>query len=104
MKNPDMKIRLAPELRSQIEASAKLNERTLNAEVAARLQWSFDGAYDAKAELRAVTDKALATIKASPAIRLEKLLIASENRLETKLQELEERISKLENGGRRTGG
>lgn len=38
---PDMKIRLPRTLRDQIEAAARDNRRTLNAEITARLEQSF---------------------------------------------------------------
>lgn len=79
-----------------IEASAKVSERTLNAEVAARLQWSFDAGYNANAETEAVQRSALATIQSSPVIRMEKLLIAAEERLESRLEELERRVAAIE--------
>jgi hypothetical protein len=39
--SPDMKLRLAPELRQKIEQAAKQNNRSLNGEIAARLEVSF---------------------------------------------------------------
>ncbi|WP_436253896.1 Arc family DNA-binding protein [Neorhizobium sp. LjRoot104] len=38
---PDMKIRLSAELRRQVEAAAKSNNRTLNSEIVSRLEASF---------------------------------------------------------------
>ena len=40
--DPQMKIRLSPELKKSIDKSAKENMRTLNAEIVARLQASYD--------------------------------------------------------------
>ena len=39
---PQMKIRLSPELKKEIEQSAKKNMRTLNAEIVSRLQLTYD--------------------------------------------------------------
>lgn len=38
---PQMKIRLSPELKALIDESAQANNRTLNAEITARLEASF---------------------------------------------------------------
>ena len=38
---PDMKVRLSADLREKIEASARRNNRTMNAEIVARLERSF---------------------------------------------------------------
>ena len=38
---PDMKVRLSAELREKIEISATKNNRTMNAEIAARLEGSY---------------------------------------------------------------
>ncbi|WP_120276986.1 Arc family DNA-binding protein [Rhizobium sp. AG855] len=38
---PDMKIRLSADLRRQVEAAAKQNNRTLNSEIVSRLEASF---------------------------------------------------------------
>ncbi len=38
---PDMKVRLSAELRRQVEAAAKANNRTLNSEIVSRLERSF---------------------------------------------------------------
>jgi hypothetical protein len=40
---PQMKIRLSPELKALIDESAQANNRTLNAEITARLEASFHG-------------------------------------------------------------
>lgn len=40
--DPQIKIRLAPELKAAVEASAAQNERSLTAEITARLRASFD--------------------------------------------------------------
>ena len=45
---PDMKIRVSASLRSQIEETARLNNRTMNAEIIARLEWSYFQGYDPK--------------------------------------------------------
>jgi len=95
MKNPDLKIRVSPELRSLIEASSKVNERTMNAEIAARLQWSFDNGYDASVETEAVRKGALARIQASPTIRLEKRMIGIEAKLEGRIDELAKEVTTL---------
>jgi hypothetical protein len=39
---PDMKLRISAALRHQIEEAAKINNRTMNSEVIARLEQSFD--------------------------------------------------------------
>jgi hypothetical protein len=38
---PDMKVRLSADLRQKIEFSARDNNRTMNAEIGARLEQSF---------------------------------------------------------------
>jgi hypothetical protein len=38
---PDMKVRLSADLRQKIEISARDNNRTMNAEIGARLEQSF---------------------------------------------------------------
>lgn len=38
---PDMKIRLSADLRRKVEEAAKRNNRTMNSEIAARLEASF---------------------------------------------------------------
>ena len=38
---PDMKIRLSADLRQRIETAARNNNRTMNAEIGARLEQSF---------------------------------------------------------------
>jgi hypothetical protein len=38
-----MKIRLSPALKEKVRSSAKRNRRTLNREIAARVQQSFEG-------------------------------------------------------------
>lgn len=88
-----MKIRVPPELRSLIEASRQVNERTLNAEIVARLQWSFDAGYDRKAELKEVSDNAIATIQSSPIIRIERQLIAAESKLEDQIDTLRDNVA-----------
>jgi len=40
---PDMKVRLSADLRRKVEEAAKLNNRTLNSEIAFRLETSFQG-------------------------------------------------------------
>lgn len=40
---PQMKIRLSPDLKALIEESAKANNRTLNAEITARLEQALKG-------------------------------------------------------------
>ena len=40
---PQMKIRLSPELKALIDDAAQANNRTLNAEITARLEASFLG-------------------------------------------------------------
>ncbi|WP_245262086.1 Arc family DNA-binding protein [Mesorhizobium sp. WSM3626] len=36
-----MKVRLSAELRRKVEEAARLNNRTLNAEIVSRLEWGF---------------------------------------------------------------
>lgn len=95
MRNPDMKVRVSPELRSLIEAASKVSERTMNAEIAARLQWSFDNGYNATEETETVRKGAVARILASPTIRLEKRMIGVEAKLENRIDELAEEIIAL---------
>lgn len=38
----ELKIRVTPALRKRIEAAAENNQRTMNAEVVARLTWAFE--------------------------------------------------------------
>lgn len=40
--DPQMKIRLTPELKARIEAAADLNNRSMNAEIIHRLQTTFE--------------------------------------------------------------
>jgi hypothetical protein len=40
--DPQMKIRFPPELKAEIEAAAKANSRSMNAEVVVRLLASFE--------------------------------------------------------------
>jgi hypothetical protein len=40
--DPQFKLRLTPELKAQIEKFAKVNNRSLNAEIISRLERSFD--------------------------------------------------------------
>lgn len=71
---PDMKVRLSATLRQKIEQAAKENNRTLNAEIAVRLEQSFvpKGMWLSKA-------------KESSMLQMEKRL----NDIETRLQALE---------------
>lgn len=39
--DPQFKLRVSPELRDEIERAAKANNRSMNAEIVARLQSSF---------------------------------------------------------------
>ncbi|CDZ29191.1 Hypothetical protein NGAL_HAMBI490_40530 [Neorhizobium galegae bv. officinalis] len=68
----------------------------MNAEIAARLEWSFDKGYDASAEVEAVKANALKKIQASPIIQLEKQMIAVEARVERQIEELQQRVDELE--------
>ena len=54
--HPQMKIRLSPELKAKIDAAAKANNRTLNAEITTRLEETFSGAgeYPAEETLRLI--------------------------------------------------
>jgi hypothetical protein len=62
---PDMKIRLSPDLRREIELAATANNRTMNAEIVMRLEQSFraespaasKAALDALALARASADR-----------------------------------------------
>ena len=45
---PDMKIRLSPELRRQVEEAARANNRTMNSEIVSRLEASFRDAGSTK--------------------------------------------------------
>lgn len=45
--DPQMKLRLLPELKQRIEAAAKDAGRSMNAEILARLETSFDGGVNA---------------------------------------------------------
>lgn len=38
---PDMKVRLSTDLRRKVEAAARANNRTLNAEIVSRLEQTF---------------------------------------------------------------
>ncbi len=98
MKNPapDMKIRVSPAMRSMIEAARNLSGRTLNAEIVARLEWSFDKGYDAENETKAAERSALEKIQASPVIRLEKQIIAMDARLEGEIEAVQRRVEELE--------
>jgi hypothetical protein len=43
---PQMKIRLSPELKALVDNAAKLSNRTLNAEITTRLEATFNAEYD----------------------------------------------------------
>lgn len=45
--DPQMKVRLPADLKDQVEAAAKTNNRSMNAEIVARLQASFSPSIDA---------------------------------------------------------
>ena len=49
---PQMRIRLSPELREKIEKAAKAASRSMNAEIAHRLELSFDEEGDGGIETR----------------------------------------------------
>ncbi|MFG1276531.1 Arc family DNA-binding protein [Xanthobacter autotrophicus] len=40
--DPQMKLRLPPDLKQRISEAAVANNRSLNAEIVGRLEWSFD--------------------------------------------------------------
>lgn len=52
---PDMKIRFSSDLRALVEASARANNRTMNAEIVSRLEQSYrdDAAGDARSKTAA---------------------------------------------------
>lgn len=54
---PDMKLRISVHLRRKIEDAARRNNRTMNGEIAARLEWSFEA--EAQGENRGENDFAL---------------------------------------------
>lgn len=67
--DPQMKLRLPPELKDRLTASAAFNNRSLNAEVVSRLQESFAVSHAGnkvikvdETVMRAVTDRLLAAI------------------------------------------
>jgi len=84
-----MRIRLPDDVKATLKARADENRRSMNAEIVARLERTI-------AEDVERMGKALKAIQASPAIRMEKLLIAAEARLENRLEELERRIAAIE--------
>ena len=72
-------LRLQPELKRRVEEAAKANSRSLNAEIAARLEKSLD---DEIAWLSNLQD--------SPSIKFEKRLLLFEARLEEQIDSLKE--------------
>jgi len=59
--DPQMKLRFPPELKAQIEASAKENNRSMNAEIVARLQESFTEKRFTEGRMTALEIKSLMT-------------------------------------------
>ncbi len=82
-------LRLRPELKGRIEAAARSNGRSMNSEIAARLEWSLGQDEEPKRS-------ALQAMQTSPAIRMEKRLIAVEAQLESRIDQLESRLAALE--------
>jgi len=91
-----LRIRVTPVLRGLIEAASKLNGRTMNAEIAARLQWSFDHGYDVGEETKNRTASVLEAIQATPIVRLEKRLDQFETGTDEKFEELFGRVNEID--------
>lgn len=89
VEDAQFKLRLSPALKERIEAARYANRRTLNKEIVLRLERTFT-----EDEERARI--ALEAIKASPLIKAERQIIASEARLMLRIEELEARVEKLE--------
>ena len=94
---PDMKIRLSPALRRQVEDAARANNRTLNSEVVSRLERTFrEDGESAGAGLRWI-----AKAKKGSLAEVEKRLTALEAAVlalatDETAKELEKRIAALE--------
>lgn len=54
-----MKVRLSAELRRQVEAAARANNRTLNSEIVSRLERSFEEEVASDARSKLVTERLL---------------------------------------------
>ena len=70
---PDMKIRLSADLRQRIETAARNNNRTMNAEIGARLEQSFRKEGRAASPVQSLEER-LARLEGVVA-RLEEVLI-----------------------------
>ncbi|MBB4574423.1 Arc family DNA-binding protein [Rhizobium lentis] len=64
--DPTFKLRITPDLRRKVVEAAKENKRSLNAEIKARLESTFDhsDAPAAAVALREIIDRATALLKA----------------------------------------
>lgn len=91
-----MKIRAFPSLKALLDAAAFKNKRPLNAEVIARLQWSFDHGYDAQAQTAAIQKQADELVRATPLIQMDKRLTDEIEILRATVRQLEGRMSALE--------
>lgn len=80
-----MRIRLPDDVKATLKAYAEENRRSMNAEIVARLERTI-------AEDIQRSGEALMTIQSSPAIRMEKRLIA----MQSDIDELRERLVALE--------
>jgi hypothetical protein len=71
-------LRLLPDLRDKIDIAARENGRSINAEVTARLQGSFDFLADLKPVVREAVSDVMAKQGCSPADALEALVLAGQ--------------------------
>jgi hypothetical protein len=80
---PDMKVRMSSDLRQKIKDASDANNRTMNAEIVARLEASFAEGWLERAQQ-------------SPLIRMEKRLIGVQAQVDGRMDEFEQRIAALE--------
>ena len=88
---PDMKIRVSTFLRSQIEEAARINNLTMNAEIIARLDWTFSQDYDLN-----VLEKGGATKPWSFLAKVRAIQNQQADAVEDRLNDLERRVAFLE--------
>ena len=88
---PDMKIRVSAFLRGQIEEAARLNNRTMNAEIIARLEWTFSQDYDPN-----VFEKGGATKPWSWVAKARAIQNQQADEVENRLNALERRVAFIE--------
>jgi hypothetical protein len=92
---PDMKVRLSAELRRQVEAAAKANNRTLNAEIVSRLERTFrEDSGNVVAETSLSSDDLAERLSTAQAGYV--YLFVNYQRLEERIEKLENRLEKAQ--------